>query len=183
MLGLILYLIPSALSLGYVYLTHNMILSWKFPSEDTIRFDYRVPHEVILSQDWTSVGFVIDAEKKTEDHGYLLLKEVFVRDAYRDPSTSIVYDIKVNGTNDFLENDNHFDGNKITYSWIRHFNTGDSYDAVLAKDGEFTLIYTTGLFDENGNQVSDSEYEGTIQIVLSEDFHDETLKGTFLQIN
>ena len=56
-LFLILGLLNSVLSIGIVYLPREMLLSWKFPSPESVAFELRVPQSVYDEYGYAGLGF------------------------------------------------------------------------------------------------------------------------------
>jgi hypothetical protein len=185
MLALLLSVIPSVFSIGYVYLPNDLIFAWRFESEDTIKFEFRIPHTTTVPEDWAVIGFVIDAvsDPNTADLAYVWFDRNSVTDSYREEGSDFVSDVTIGGNNDFTDVSYKFSAKKMTYYWTRKLDTGDVYDVVLVKDQEYEVVYIVGTFGENGEKIENDDYKGTIQIVLGEDYHDTTLKAEFLQFN
>ena len=183
---LILFVISTALSTGVVYLPSEVILAWSFPTTETVKFELRVPQAVFDSYDWIGIGLK-NVNSGSGMSGADIANIIFktpIQDSFAPPRGGPVSDESLGGTCDLIRPDSHVDGRGINYFWEKQLNTGDKYDIVLTSGGEYRLLYAKGKVTPEGVQLQHGyEDRGTIDIVLSDDFRDTSLKYTFLQIN
>lgn len=182
----IVFVITSVLSKGVVYLPSEVILAWDFPTSETVKFELRVPQAVFDSFGWIGIGL-----KKVNSgsgmSGADITNIIFkspIQDSFAPPRGGPINDLELGGTSDLINPDSHVDGRGINYFWEKKLETGDKYDLALVQDSEFRLLYAKGMVTADGVQLQ-HEYEnrGTINIVLSENFKDTSLKYAFVQIN
>lgn len=175
----LVFVIPSVLSVGVVYLPNDIILAWSFPTPETVKFELRVPQTIFDSYGWTGIGFkpVISGSGMNGADITNIIFSTPMQDSYGLSRGGPKSDIEMGGTCDLIYPDSHVDGRGIKYFWEKKLSTGDQYDLPLAKDQEFRLLYAVGQVSEGGVQMQHTFMNrGTIDIVLSENFRDTSLQ-------
>jgi len=177
----------AVLGEGVKYLPQGLILTWSFPSETEVSFEYHIPDSVLEEYGWAGLGFKFPDEGKgmgNSDIINIFFEEDTIQDAWATGNSKPKEDTELGGTDDLQRSEPFSQEGFRVYSWTRLLDTGDQYDKELIIDQEYTLLWAFGEYKEGSQKKHIRSGRGSETIVLSEDYYDDTAATTsFLSFN
>ena len=171
---MLIFILFTFAAAGVEYLGFDLVLSWKFPTETSVKFELSMPLRYREVFGWAGVAFqdARDAKNKFKGDYYIaFLEDGLMTDRYAEKNGYSLTDIEQGGTYD-LTVSSEVREDRFIIVFERLLVTPDIFDIELTKDRPVLVKYALGPVIDGFIEQHSMRYMGFEYIILSEDYED-----------
>lgn len=181
---LIISAILLTVNAGNIDLPYSCTFIWSFPNDQVIYYELRVSDYAKGLFGWIGVGIknLQDGPDMTNADISLIQFQGKHDDSWSFGNGSLETDVSLGGTDDIQGFSDPSGRGTTYYSWMKPYNTGDSFDNSLVKDNNYYFLWAFGQVEDGEVQMHEDSDKGIEEVTFAEDFKLQIKQTSFISL-
>lgn len=182
MIAFIYLLTLSKVLAGVEYLGFDLVLSWTFPDDLSVEFEYSMPLHYRQVFGWAGVAMQDARDAKNNfkgDYYIAFMTDGLMTDRYAERNGYSLTDVEQGGTYDLVASSYETE-DRFVIVFKRLLETADIFDIKLTKDRPILIKYALGPVIDGYIEQHSMRFMGYEYIVLSQNYEDDNNDERFV---